>query len=199
MYFITGDGMTFYVRTLEMALVVAAGVGLAGCALTRSHVKNLRDAGAARIAFDAPIPTTIAALNDLPAHCGPAGNTRRAPEEFRVYEVVGRITRVKRAPDGDIHIVLADLQNPRDRIVVEVGDPDTRSGRQSPFRDRLAAGRRMFDALRVQSGARSPRDLHGLAVKVAGVAFYDVYHFQRGRSRSCIELHPVLSIEATGM
>ena len=34
------------------------------------------------------------------------------------------------------------------------------------------------------------------SVPQAGVAFFDVMHFQRGRSRSCVELHPVLSIES---
>jgi len=180
--------------------VVAAAVALlsAGCALTRSQVKTLRDAEAARIAFDEPVATTITALNELPSHCGPAGNRRRPPEEFRVYEVVGTITRVKREPDRDIHIVLADLVQPRDRIVIELGDPDTSDGRRSAHRDRLVAAQRMFDALQKALRTSHPSELVGRRVRVAGVGFYDLNHFQRGRTRSCIELHPVLSIEDAG-
>ena len=184
-------------RTLH-ALALGLAVGCSGCALTRSEVKALGDRDAARVAFDAVVPTTISALNDLPSHCGPAGNRRLRVEEFRVYEVVGRITRVRRERDRDIHIVLADLEQPRDRLVVEMGDPDTRSGRRSPSRDRLAAAQRTFEALQRQLAAASLRELEGRSVRVTGVGFFDVSHFQRGRSRSCIELHPVLSIEPAG-
>jgi hypothetical protein len=180
---------------VTQALVVAIALGCAGCALTRSEVKALRDRDAPRIAFDTPIPTTIADLNALPSHCGPAANRRRSEEELRVYQVVGTIRRVRRERDRDVHIVLADLEHPRDRLVIELGDPDTRSGRRSPFLDRLVAAQRTFGALQKQIGVESPRDLEGRVVRVTGVGFYDVYHFQRGRSRSCIELHPVLSIE----
>jgi hypothetical protein len=177
------------------ALALGLALGSAGCALTRSEVKALRDRDAARVAFDAGIPTTITLLNELPSHCGPAANRRRGAEEFRVYEVVGRITRARRERDRDVHIVLADLEHPRDRLVIELADPDTRNGRRSPYRDRLAAAQRMFEDFQSQSGVRSVGELEGRNVRVTGVGFFDVIHFQRGRSRSCIELHPVLSIE----
>jgi hypothetical protein len=177
------------------ALAIATAIGCADCALTRSEVKTLRDRDADRVAFDAAIPTTITALNDLPSHCGPAGSRRRGPEEFRVYAAVGRIVRVRREPDHDIHIVLADLQYPRERIVIELGDPDAKNGRRSPHRERLAAAWRMWEELQRRSGVPNARALEGLPVRVTGVGFYDMNHFQRGRSRSCIELHPVLSIE----
>ena len=64
----------------------------------------------------------------------------------------------------------------------------------APYRDRLATAQRMFDELRRSAGPDA-RALEGLTVRVTGVGFYDMNHFQRGRSRSCIELHPVLSIE----
>jgi hypothetical protein len=182
-------------RRVVRVLAIATSLGCANCALTRSEVKALRDRDADRVAFDAAIPTTITALNDLPSHCGPAGNRRRGPEEFRVYEAVGRIVRVRREPDRDIHIVLADLLHARDRIVIELGDPDTKNGRRSPHRERLAAAWRMWEELQRRSGVPNARGLEGLTVRITGVGFYDMNHFQRGRSRSCIELHPVLSIE----
>ncbi len=187
--------MTSIVGARAHLLGIVAAIGLGGCALTRSEVKALRDPDAPQIAFDRPIATTIAALNALPSHCGPAGNHRRAPDEFRVYEVTGRITRVRRERDRDVHIVLADPERPRERLVIELGDPETRSGRRSPFRDRLSSAQRAFEALQKQYGTAGVRDLEGRMVRVTGVGFFDVSHFQRGRSRSCIELHPVLSIE----
>ena len=176
-------------------LLVACATVAAGCALTRSEVKSLRDREASRIQWDATIDTSVAALNAIPAHCGPARNHRVRDEEFHVYRIIGRIARVKRERDHDLHIVLEDPDNPRARIVVESADPDFRGNIRSPYRDRLAAARHMFDEVVEESGAPHLNDLRGTIVRVTGVGFFDTNHFQVGRSRSCIELHPMLAIE----
>jgi hypothetical protein len=182
-------------RLAGIVLLVVAGAVAQGCALNRPVVKSLRDPGAARINFDQPIVTTISALNAIPSRCGPAFNQRVRDEEYRVYEVVGRITRVKREPDHDVHISIADPDNPRRRIIVEIKDPGWRGSAQSPYRDQLAAASRMFDAIVTDSGVSHVRELKGTLVRVTGVGFFDMNHFQIGRSKSCIELHPVLAIE----
>jgi hypothetical protein len=158
------------------------------------EVKSLTDPDAARIRFDAPVETTVSALSHLPSHCGPSRNRRVRAEELTVYRVKGRITRVKREGDHDIHIVLADPDHPRDHLVIESDDPDFRRNAASPYREKLAASRRMWDALVAEAGVTRLRELHGLVVDVTGVGFYDIFHFQLGRSRNCIELHPVLAI-----
>src|SRR3954468_352685 len=168
---------------------------MAGCALSRTEVKSLRDPTAAGIQFDLPIDTTIAALNAIPRHCGPTGNRRVRDEEQRVYRIEGRIIRVKRERDHDIHLVLADATNPKDHIIVESDDPNFGKNVGSPYRDRLAPARRMMDALVSAPSADAFRDLKGTIVRVTGIGFFDVNHFQKGRSRSCIELHPILTIE----
>ncbi len=109
-------------RRLTLILVCTALT--AGCALDRPRVKSLRDPGAGQVRLDTVIPTTVAALDGIAPHCGPAGDRRSRPEEFQVYEVVGRITRAKREPDYDIHLVLQDPDNPRAHVVVESKDPD---------------------------------------------------------------------------
>jgi hypothetical protein len=43
--------------------------------------------------------------------------------------------------------------------------------------------------------AAFPRGLEGHVIRVRGVGFFDFDHHQKGRSKSCIELHPVLGIE----
>lgn len=164
----------------------------AGCAVNRSQIKSLRDSDARRIRFDTVTTTTITALNAVPSHCGPARNHRVHDEEFRVYQVVGRIVRVKQERDHDIHMVLEDPANPSERLVVESDDPDWRDNRASPYRVQLAAARHMLDDL--MKGAPDHWE-HGMQVRVTGVGFFDMAHFQIGRSRSCIELHPMLSIE----
>src|SRR6266540_2502689 len=178
-------------RRITIGLV--SMVSTLGCALNRPDVKSLRDPTAARIQFDAPIDTTISALNAIPPKCGPTGNRRVRDEERRVYRIEGTITRVKRQRDHDIHVVLADTTNARDHLVVESDDPDVGKNTASPYRDRLAAGRHMLDTLAGESFELE--DLRGAVVRVTGVGFFDFNHLQVGRSRSCIELHPILTIE----
>jgi hypothetical protein len=176
------------------SLIVLAAL-TAGCALTRSEVKSLRDQDAGRIRLDQVVPTTVAALNALPSHCGPSRDHRIRDEEFEVYQVVGRIVRVKREHDHDIHIVLEDPDDPRERIIVESDDPDYRGNVSSPFRGEIAAARHMVDQLVGSQGNAPSSTLRGLTVRVTGVGFFDMNHFQAGKSRSCIELHPILAIE----
>ena len=47
----------------------------------------------------------------------------------------------------------------------------------------------------VNMGVNDAKELRGMVVRVTGVGFFDVNHFQVGRSQSCIELHPILTIE----
>ena len=94
----------------------------------------------------------------------------------RVYEVVGRITRVKQEPDNDIYFVLQDREDSRAHIVTESGDPTFRGNAQSPFRAKLGNARRMLEDQQRQAGAREPRDLVGVTVRVTGVGFFDMTH-----------------------
>jgi hypothetical protein len=184
-------------RSLKRGVLSAAlTVFAAGCALGRPHVKSLRDREADRIQLDTVIPTTVAALNAIRSRCGPTRDHRVREEEFHVYEVVGRITRVKREHDRDIHIVLQDPADLAEHMVVESDDPAFRANVLSPYQDKLAAARHMFEDLQRQSGAQHLSDLRGIVVRVTGVGFFDMSHLQKGRSRSCIELHPILAIES---
>jgi len=178
-----------------ISVCVVGAFSMVGCAFNRTEVKSLRDPTAARIQFGLPIDTTISALNAIPPHCGPTGNRRVRHEELRVYRIEGTILRLKRERDHDIHIVLADTTNPKEHIIVESDDPNFGKSVASPYRDRLAAARRMMDALVSASSADGFDDLKGTIVRVTGIGFFDVNHFQKGRSRSCIELHPILTIE----
>jgi hypothetical protein len=200
-------------------LLVASMLVAAGCALNRPQVKSLRDRDAPRIQFDTVIVTTPSALNAIASKCGPAGNHRVRPEELQVFQVVGTITRIRRERDRDIHIVLADIDHPGDHLVIESDDPDFGKNAASPYRDRLSTARHMLDALvdasagrreagperpglqtagRTSQVRRDPGALKGTIVRVTGVGFFDYRHFQVGRSRSCIELHPILTIERVG-
>jgi hypothetical protein len=82
-----------------------------------------------------------------------------------------------------LHIALADPIDPSKTIVVEVVDPACAT--TSALLTTLSNARVQYEAL---------GSLVGRQVRVRGVGFYDFAHGQTGRSQSCIELHPVLSI-----
>ena len=87
--------------------------------------------------------------------------------------------------DRDVHIALADPNDVTKTVVVEVADPACAT--TSPFLTTLSNARLQYQSL---------GSLVGRRVRVRGVGFYDFAHGQTGRSVSCIELHPVLSITA---
>ena len=97
--------------------------------------------------------------------------------------MTGIVQITRNEDDRDVHIALADPADPSQTIVVEVVDPACAP--TSPHVGTLTQVRSQYSSL----GA-----LAGRTVRVRGVGFYDFAHGQTGRSRSCIELHPVVDI-----
>ncbi len=165
--------------------------GLA-CGVERWFVKTLADESASRIDPGSATPISIQDLNAFPAHCSALPDRRTFDEEFRVFETVGRVIFVALEDDRDYHIALEDPSAPGTTIVTELADTVCQGAVLSPHLTTLMGARAMFATL---LGSRSPIALVGTRVGVRGVGFYDLDHGQRGRSRNCIELHPLLSIE----
>lgn len=167
---------------VEMPQPVAQG---ASCGTERWAIKTLSDSDAIRVDFT-PIRASVSDLNALPARCSSLPNSRFTAEELRVYEVIATVALVRSEDDRDYHVVLIDEAG--SSIVVEFADPACAGAISSPFASTLAQARADFTRLGV--GA-----LVGRRVRVRGVGFYDFNHNQTGRSRSCLELHPVLGID----
>jgi hypothetical protein len=162
------------------------------CGVERWPVKTLSDADATRVNLF-PATSSVAILSGLPEHCGGGPDNARAySEEFQVFEVVGRIIVARAEDDRDFHVAIADPSDPAATMVTEVADPGCSGATASPFGQQLQGARASFDTFRA---GRSLSALSGELVRVRGVGFYDFNHGQTGRSRSCIELHPILSIE----
>jgi hypothetical protein len=166
--------------------------GLA-CGVERWNVKTLSDVDAGRVELSRVQPTTIKALNERASHCNAGPDRRTYGEEFEVFEVVGRITYVAPQVDRDYHVVVVDPSDPTYTIVTEVADIACQGAISSPHRGALEAARNAFVAL---LGSRSTSSLVGTSVRVRGVGFYDFNHGQIGRARNCMELHPILALEA---
>jgi hypothetical protein len=163
--------------------------GLA-CGVERWFVKTLADPDASLVTIASVTPISIRDLNALPQHCG--GPDRRVyAEEFRVFEVTGRVTYVAHEDDRDYHIALEDPNAPGFTVVTEMADTVCSGASMSPHLATLRSVEGMFAAI---LGGRSTSTLVGTTVRVQGVGFYDFNHGQRGRSANCIELHPIVAI-----
>ena len=165
-------------------------VGLT-CGTERWAVKTLSDPDVSAVDIARATPTTIAALNALAPHCSGLPERRTFPQEFQTFEVVGRITFVRLEDDRDYHIAVADPAASDQTIVTELADPQCQGAVSSPHTAMLTGARRTFDQL---AGGR-PSSLVGRVVRIRGVGFFDFNHSQTGRSRSCIELHPITDIQ----
>jgi hypothetical protein len=154
-------------------------------------VKTLSDPDADRVNLEQFTPTTITLLNALPPHCSNLPDRRTFAEEFRTYEIAGRVTLARLEEDRDYHIAVVDPAAANQTMIVETVDPRCQGAVSSPHIAILTRARSMFDAL---IGSR-PASLVGQVVRVRGVGFFDFDHGQTGRSRSCFELHPIIAIE----
>jgi hypothetical protein len=134
---------------------------------------------------------SIRDLNALPSHCEGGPDRRVYPEEFRVFEVSGRVTYVAHEGDRDYHLALEDPDAPGATVVTELADTLCAGASISPHLATLRSVEGMFTSL---LGGRALSTLVGTTVKIQGVGFYDFDHGQRGRSSNCIELHPIVSI-----
>jgi hypothetical protein len=168
--------------TIAPLLTPTPTLGVA-CGVERWAVKTLTDPDATRVNFSDVLRTTVASLNGFPAHCSGLPDNRTFSEEFRVYEATGIVQLTRSEDDSDIHIVLADLNNPTQTIVIEVVHPAC--ALTSPYLSMLSQARATYESL---------GPLTGKTVTVRGVGFYDFAHGQTGRSQSCIELHPIIGI-----
>jgi hypothetical protein len=164
------------------------------CGVERWFVKTLSDSDAASVNVAAATPISIKDLNGFDTHCGGLPERRAFSEEFKVFEVTGRITFVAHEDDRDYHVALEDPQNPGFTVVTELADILCVGAVLSPHFTSLSAADAMW---RILLDGRSATNVVGLTVRVRGVGFYDFNHGQRGRSQNCIELHPILNIEST--
>jgi hypothetical protein len=167
-----------------------ANPGLA-CGVERWFVKTLADPDAASVNLSAVTRTSIRDLNALPEHCDGGPDRRTYPEEFRVFEIAGTVTYIAHEEDRDYHIALEDPSSPGFTVVTEMADTVCMGAATSPY---LATSRSVEGMFASLLEGRSPSTLVGTTVRVQGVGFYDFNHGQRGRSKNCLELHPITSI-----
>jgi hypothetical protein len=171
-------------------VLAATSTASAGCGVERWPVKTGTDIDAGRVSTN-PQASTIAALSQLPPPADPDAkqNSRFAPTELQTFTVSGLLTVIKREPDEDYHLVIADPNNLVITMIVEA--PNPRCARGSAFLQNIANVRA---AIERKLGRVQRRQEPFLRVTVTGVAFFDRFHDQEGVASNVIELHPLLSI-----
>jgi hypothetical protein len=134
----------------------------------------------------APVTTTITALRSIkrPTPTRPA---IRWPIEKKVLTIHCRIDTSGYELDGDIHIVVKNLNN-NTGMVVEIPNPDCENVKTSPFIEHIKKAYKTYTGL----SAFNTR-FTGI-FEITGVPFFDKIHNGRGAAPTMIELHPVLKI-----
>jgi len=111
-------------------------------------VKTLADPDAGKVNVLSATPISIADLNAFPTHCNGLPEGRTFPEEFRVFEVVGRITFIAHEDDRDYHIAIEDLNSSESSVVAELADTVCMGAVISPHFPTLRTAEAMFETLR---------------------------------------------------
>jgi hypothetical protein len=165
-------------------LAATAQVQPGQCGYDRWPVKILNDKDRARIDFHA-IDTTVATLGAIPIHEVPYPYDHRvAPEELRVYRLRVRFLRLRHEADSDIHLLLADLDQPEKRMIAEIPAPQCAEG---------TGHEQEYETARKTISSIPPNTV----IEIIGVGFFDFIHEQRGAAKNGIELHPVLFLHAS--
>jgi hypothetical protein len=165
------------------------------CGTERWAVKTLSDASAAGVNF-AATPVTVDWLVTQAQPAVLPEDQRISPVEDQAYVVTARLVGFKLEDDEDIHIVIADLNNPAETMIVEIPSSDCSGACFSTHLAEFVQARTNFEARFGTSHKRFERVPGNVTVTVTGVGFFDFLHHQTGVAPNGIELHPVLDIAA---
>lgn len=184
-----------------------ASVSVAGpgggrkCGTDRWPVKTLSDPEAGAVNLK-PKHATVSALGDLPQPDVPIGGklARLSGIEHRTFTIRASLVADKFVTsDRDIHLVVADQDDPVRTMVVELSDPECAGVRDSLQFAEIASAREEF--LRACGLPKTDfKDLSGAAT-ITGVGFFDRIHGENrpiGRAPNGIELHPVIGFSDAG-
>jgi hypothetical protein len=171
------------------AVVYSPASASGSCGVERWSVKTGTDADVGKINLQSTTPTTIAALDALPAPASLPSNNRIVPTETTVYQAHATLTEFKLEADSDYHLVLVDGSG--NTMIAEIPDP-TCVGTSSPLLTDIKNARSEFDAKYSPTGSFQTANV---PVTVTGVGFFDFQHGQTGVAPNAIELHAVLDVQ----
>jgi hypothetical protein len=161
------------------------------CGVERWAVKTMTDSDAGKVNTRSIVDTTVKTLSSFKAPLKKdwtAAKRKRFPEELKVYRVKASLVCYKLESDSDFHIVIADLDDSKVTMIVEIPSPACmKDSRILPLRESLETKYGMAGkGCRLVPG--------GVVVTVTGVGFFDFKHGQTGVADNGFELHPVTGI-----
>lgn len=178
-------------RRLLIGLLLASAVF--PCGSERWTCKTLADADASKINYT-PVTATIAHLAHMRAPTRAELDAKpdsRFPEELKTYTVEGYLVGFKHETDDDYHIVLADLNDPKATMIIEMPSEDCMPEK---LRNEAAILRASWETRFGRVTAKFKNvERHKIKLQVTGIGFFDFQHGQIGVSDSAFELHPVVS------
>ena len=169
-----------------IALCIPLALGKMDVGGGRWPVKTFRDRDRGRVRME-PVDATVAALSRIPRPPDSAlrGLRRIAPVETTVYRVRARLRAVIDGVDGDIHLLLADPEEPARTMIAEIPHP------------MFAIGSGLGDVFRRERSdlRRHPRE-RGAVLEVTGIGFFDPYRHDKPGAppTNGLELHPVTAL-----
>jgi hypothetical protein len=149
------------------------------------------DADARSVNQRAVHQTTIFHLRSLPQPGFLPSRSRIRPVETTVWQITGKLVRVKEEQDSDFHLVIADSGGRT--MITEIPAPACISS--SPF---LASERHVRQVFTADFHPDSSWQRPDVKVTVRGVGYFDYLHGQSGVTPNGIELHPLLSFSLGG-
>lgn len=177
---------------LEASLI---GSSQAGCGVERLDVKTLQDPEAATVSLT-PQRTTVAALAARERPTLGRLTARIPGVETTTFKVRARLVAMSLAPNGDIKLVLAEPGGRR-TMSAEFPAPACILRALPRLRNRMRTARQeLLAACGAPATNGSFTDLGGQGT-ISGVGFFDFRHGQRGAAPNGLELHPVLSVDAS--
>ncbi|GAC1574008.1 MAG: hypothetical protein NVS3B7_05710 [Candidatus Elarobacter sp.] len=169
------------------------------CGTERWHVKTMSDPQASQV-NRAVRMTTVDELIHAAVPVPPSGtlakadNVRFAPWELQAVRIRATIVGWKTENDNDFHIVVSDLNDPRETMIVEPPSPSCSSACSSGYGALYRAARDAFTQCLGQVPATFAYLQKPVVADITGVPFFDPIHGQTGVAPNGIEIHPVISV-----
>jgi hypothetical protein len=171
------------------------------CGTERWRVKTLAGTGAADVNFS-PQTATVRKLMKESAPQSLSDTRRETAVEQQTVQVKALVIGYKREPDGDLHIVIADLSDPEITMIVEIPDAEKCSfACSSAHAEEFRVARKAFlDGIKDHKATKCFRTMQedDVEITMTGVPMFDRLHGQTGVAENGLELHPLLSVEWSG-
>jgi hypothetical protein len=168
------------------------------CGTERWRVKTLSGTGAQDVDLT-PQTKSVKQLNAFEVPPSLSTTQRETDIERQAVKVRAILIGYKREPDKDLHVVIADRNDPEITMIVEIPDPDAcsfacSSTHANEYRTARAA---FLGGIKDHKATKCFRNMDedGVEITITGVPMFDRQHGQTGAAENGMEIHPVLKVE----